>query len=67
MEIQAISNQYIDKTVLSQVLWGLFGNNYEFEVQDEIFILRVPRRLTDDEIKQIQKNSNPKIGLGNTY
>lgn len=60
METQKISNQYIDKAVLTQLLSSLFGSNYEYEAEDEDFILRIPRKLTDDEIKQMQKDSNKK-------
>ncbi|OCK78125.1 hypothetical protein K432DRAFT_384107 [Lepidopterella palustris CBS 459.81] len=60
METQAISNKYIDKSILSRLLSSLFGYNYIVDAQYEDFILTIPRRLTEDEIKQLQKDSNPK-------
>jgi len=58
METQTISNKYIDKTALVKVLSQLFGSEFKYLVDDEDYILNVPRRLTDDEIKEMQRCTN---------
>ncbi|OAL55031.1 hypothetical protein IQ07DRAFT_640482 [Pyrenochaeta sp. DS3sAY3a] len=59
METQTVSNRYIDKAALREVLSRLFGGNYRYIVDDEDYVLTVPRRLTDDEIKEMQRITNP--------
>ncbi|KAF2848275.1 hypothetical protein T440DRAFT_470379 [Plenodomus tracheiphilus IPT5] len=57
MEPQILTNRYINNLVLTRLLTSLFGSDFEFEVEDENFILRIPRQLTEDEINQLQKDS----------
>ncbi|KAF1992839.1 hypothetical protein P154DRAFT_528199 [Amniculicola lignicola CBS 123094] len=60
MESQAIPLSYADKTTLSQFLRQLFGQSYSVDTRQEHWMLTIPRRLTDDEIKGLQKSSHPK-------
>lgn len=56
MEVQTISNKYIDKNDLGQLLVGLFGDNFTVEAQAEHFVLTIPRFLTQQEIQSIMRS-----------
>ena len=47
---QAVSNRYIDKVSLHRLLLSLFPEeDWEIEVKDDVWMLHIPRKLTEVE------------------
>ncbi|KAI1414100.1 hypothetical protein F5Y13DRAFT_21785 [Hypoxylon sp. FL1857] len=57
MEKQAINVRYATKAVLCAMLSKLFGDNYQVDESGSTYHIEVPRRLTDDEILELQRES----------
>lgn len=49
---QAVSTRYLDEEKLIKLLESLFDDNFEVELKDDVWMLRVPRKLT--EVRQCQ-------------
>ncbi|CAF9918757.1 hypothetical protein IMSHALPRED_004404 [Imshaugia aleurites] len=61
---QVLELRYIDKGILSQMLTKLFPKQWNVEDQGDHCLLIVPRKLTEDEIKLLQKQTETKRESG---